>query len=119
MGTNSKMSLGPHANLLLRALAVLGVLWCSRISEGQAQALSITAAVGLVFLPGSSADADWQALLAMEVLKEGIGGRVGGDVHRRAGRGSACADRQHRLGDSAGVTSPSRALPDRRGQART
>ena len=63
-------------NLLLRALAVLGVLWCTRISAGHAQALSITAAAGPVFLPGSSADADWQALLAMDVLKQGIGGRV-------------------------------------------
>jgi hypothetical protein len=67
---------GPDVNLLVRVLPVLGVLWCMRTQAGHAQALSLTAATGPVFLPGSSADADWQGLLAVDIKKQGVGGRV-------------------------------------------
>ena len=63
-------------NLLARALPVLGVLWCMCIPAGHSQALSLAAAAGPVFLPGSSVGADWQALLAVDIQRQALGGRV-------------------------------------------
>ncbi|HET6577721.1 MAG TPA: hypothetical protein VFG66_05325 [Gemmatimonadales bacterium] len=51
----------------MKALPVLGVLWCTHLPAGHAQALSVAAAAGPVFLPGSGARADWQALLAVGI----------------------------------------------------
>lgn len=67
---------GAHVILSVRALAVLGVLWCMRIPAGHAQALSLSAATGPVFLPGSRADPDWQGLLALDIQKHAVGGRL-------------------------------------------
>lgn len=61
---------------LVRALAVLGVLWFMRIPAGHAQAVSLTAATGPVFLPGSGAGADWHGLLAVDIQKQTLGGRI-------------------------------------------
>lgn len=60
----------------MRALVLLGVLWCTRVPAGHGQGLSLTAATGPVFLPGSGADADWQGLLAVDIQKHAVGGRV-------------------------------------------
>ena len=61
---------------LARALPVLGVLWCVHMPAGHAQALSVAAATGPVFLPGSGAGADWQGLLALDIQTQAVGGRL-------------------------------------------
>ena len=63
-------------NPLARALLVLGVLWCMRIPAGHTQALSLAAATGPVFLPGSGGGADWHGLLAVDFERQALGGRV-------------------------------------------
>ena len=60
----------------MRALPVLGVLWCVRMPVGHAQALSVAAATGPVFLPGSGVGADWQGLLAVDIQAQALGGRL-------------------------------------------
>jgi len=63
-------------HLLVRALPVLGVLWCVRMPAGHAQALSVAAATGPVFLPGSGVGADWHGLLAVDLQAQALGGRL-------------------------------------------
>lgn len=60
----------------MRALVVLGVLWCTRVPTSHAQALSLSAAAGPVFLPGSGAGPDCHALLAADIEKQAVGGRL-------------------------------------------
>jgi hypothetical protein len=60
----------------MRTLPVLGVLWCVRMPTGHAQALSVAAATGPVFLPGSGASADWQGLLALGIQTQAVGGQL-------------------------------------------
>jgi hypothetical protein len=43
---------------------------------GHAQALTLTAATGPVFLPGSGAGADWHGLLAVDIPRQALGGRL-------------------------------------------
>lgn len=57
------------------ALLLLGLL---RTQPGHSQTLSVAAATGPVFLPGSGASADWQGSLAVSIHKGGIGARLEG-----------------------------------------
>ncbi|HUR94035.1 MAG TPA: hypothetical protein VMY76_05600 [Gemmatimonadales bacterium] len=55
---------------------MLGLLCCARMPAGHAQVLSLAAAAGPVFLPGSGAGTDWHALLALNLRTQPLGGRL-------------------------------------------
>jgi hypothetical protein len=48
---------------IARTVAILVVLGLTRAQSGDSQTLSLAAAAGPVFLPGSGASSDWQGLL--------------------------------------------------------
>jgi hypothetical protein len=48
---------------LARTVSILVVLGLARVQPGDSQTLSVAAAGGPVFLPGSGASSDWQGLL--------------------------------------------------------
>ena len=57
-------------------LALLLVFGFVSAQPGHSQTLSVAAATGPVFLPGSGTSADWQGLLWLGVRKGNIGGRL-------------------------------------------
>jgi hypothetical protein len=61
---------------LARTVSILLVLGLTRAQSGDSQTLSLAAASGPVFLPGSGASADWQGLLWLGYQKEGVGVRL-------------------------------------------
>ena len=62
--------------LSARTVAILLVLGTTPVMEVHSQSLSIGAGTGPVFLPGSGASSDWQALLWLGIGKRQVGGRL-------------------------------------------
>jgi hypothetical protein len=54
----------------------MAALWCTRMPASHAQALSLAAGTGPVFLPGSGVGADWHGLLAVDIRRQALGGRA-------------------------------------------
>jgi hypothetical protein len=59
-----------------KSIAVLLVLGSTPVMAAHSQSLSLGAGTGPVFLPGSGASADWQALLWLGIGKRRVGGRL-------------------------------------------
>ena len=55
---------------------MVAVLGLTRPPQGESQTLSLAAATGPVFLPGSGGSADWQGLLWLGYQKDGVGVRL-------------------------------------------
>ena len=63
-------------HLPARTIALFLVLGLTASQPGHSQTLSIAAATGPVFLPGSGTSADWHGLLWLGIHKGDIGGRL-------------------------------------------
>ena len=62
--------------LSVMAVPVLWVLYLAHPLPGRGQAVSLAAAAGPVFLPGSGTGGDWHGLIGVGIQREALGARL-------------------------------------------